>query len=163
MTTLEAPALAGIHHVKLPVSDLQRSMDWYESRLGYQLVQEFREEGELAGVGMSHPNGGPHLALRLNPELAAQVAGFDYFSIGVPDEATIRSLAERLTALGDEHAGVQFATRGWILPMTHDPDGHEVRFYTVEHHTDPDSAEVYVVEDAIATAEQRERAYEASR
>lgn len=161
MTTLEAPALAGIHHVKLPVSDLQRSMDWYESRLGYYLTQEFREDGELAGVAMSHPNGGPNLALRLNPDLAAQVAGFDYFAIGVPDETTIRTLAERLSAMGEEHVGVQFATFGWILPMTHDPDGHEVRFYTVEHHTEPVAGKVGVVDDAIATSTQREAEYAA--
>ena len=33
----DAPALAGIHHVKLPVTDLARSREWYESRLGYQV------------------------------------------------------------------------------------------------------------------------------
>jgi hypothetical protein len=32
---------------------------------------------------------------------------------------------------------VHFASIGWILPLLHDPDGHEVRFYTIEHHTDP--------------------------
>ncbi len=36
------------------------------------------------GVALAHPNGGPDLALRLNPELAARAAGFDYFAtIGV--------------------------------------------------------------------------------
>jgi hypothetical protein len=30
------------------------------------------------------------------------------------------------------------ASTGWILPLLHDPDGHEVRFYTVAHHTEPD-------------------------
>ncbi|GEP39594.1 hypothetical protein NPS01_32570 [Nocardioides psychrotolerans] len=31
--------------------------------------------------------------------------------------------------------------------MTHDPDGHEVRFYTVEHHTETTSDQVRVVND----------------
>ena len=64
---LETPALAGIHHLKLPVTDLARSRSWYESRLGYQLVAEFVEEGTLMGIAMDHPNGGPQLALRLDP------------------------------------------------------------------------------------------------
>ena len=66
-------------------------------------------------------------------------AGFDYFAIGVPDKPAIEALADRLTALGEEHAGVHWASMGWILPYVHDPDGHEVRFYTHQHHTEPES------------------------
>jgi hypothetical protein len=51
----------------------------------------------------------------------------------VPDRGSIQALAAHLSALGEEHAGVHFASIGWILPMLHDPDGHEVRFYTMEH------------------------------
>ena len=34
MSVSDAPALAGIHHLKLPVTDLARSREWYRSRLG---------------------------------------------------------------------------------------------------------------------------------
>jgi catechol 2,3-dioxygenase-like lactoylglutathione lyase family enzyme len=152
----EVPALAGVHHLKLPVSDLARSLAWYESRLGYRLDAEFVEQGTLMGVAMGHPHGGPQLALRLNPDKAAAAAGFDYFAIGVPDKPALVALAERLTALGEQHAGVHFATIGWILPMLHDPDGHEIRFYTVEHHTDIDPDTVTRIHDPRETAERRE-------
>ena len=112
----EAPRLAGIHHVKLPVRDLDRSIHWYGSRLGYRKAVECVEAGTLMGGGLCHPNGGPERGLRLDPDRAAAAAGFDYFSIGVPDRATIEALAERLTALGETHAGVHFASIGWILP-----------------------------------------------
>lgn len=148
----EVPALAGVHHLKLPVADLERSERWYASRLGYRRASEFLEHGELMGVGLEHPAGGPGLALRLDPRRAAAAAGFDYFAIGVRDEAALRALADRLTRLGESHAGVHHATLGWILPMLHDPDGHEVRFYTVAHHTEPDPERVVVVEDAAGTA-----------
>jgi catechol 2,3-dioxygenase-like lactoylglutathione lyase family enzyme len=154
----EAPRLAGVHHLKLPVSDLERSRAWYESRLGYALQIEFVEQGTLMGIGLSHLNGGPYLALRLDPARAAAAAGFDYFAIGVPDQAAIEALAERLTALGEEHAGVHQATAGWILPMLHDPDGHEVRFYTIEHHTDYTPDSVATVHDPRETAERQEAA-----
>lgn len=143
----EAPTLAGVHHLKLPVTNLRRSQQWYETRLGYRLTAEFHEHGELKGIGMEHPNGGPGLALRLDPERARAAAGFDYFAIGVPDEGAIRVLADRLTELGEEHAGVHRATLGWILPMLHDLDAHEVRFYTVQHHTEPDPDNVLIVDN----------------
>ena len=133
---MDAPALAGVHHLKLPVSDLERSRSWYESRLGYELDREFVEGGTLMGVGLRHPNGGPGLALRLDPDRAAAAAGFDYFAIGVPDKDALDDLAARLTALGEHHAGVHVASTGWILPLLHDPDGHEVRFYTIAQHTE---------------------------
>jgi catechol 2,3-dioxygenase-like lactoylglutathione lyase family enzyme len=158
----EAPRLAGVHHLKLPVRDLDRSRDWYHSRLGYQVSVEFVERGRLMGLSMRHPNGGPDLALRLDPERAAAAAGFDYFAIGVPDQTALDDLADRLTALGETHAGVHFATVGWILPMLHDPDGHEVRFYTTEHHTATPDHGVITVHDPRETAERREREHHAT-
>jgi catechol 2,3-dioxygenase-like lactoylglutathione lyase family enzyme len=140
--TSSAPALSGIHHVKLPVRDLARSRAWYESRLGYEVQLEFVERGTLMGLAMRHPNGGPDLALRLDPDRAAAAAGFDYFAIGVADKPAIDALAERLSDLGEDHAGVHYATIGWILPMLHDPDGHEIRFYTHAAHTEPAPGEV---------------------
>jgi len=152
----DIPRLDGIHHVKLPVSDLQRSRAWYESRLGYQVQMEFVEQGKLMGLAMVHPNGGPGFALRLDPERAAAAAGFDYFAIGVPDQAAITALAARLDELGESHAGVHYASIGWILPELHDPDGHEVRFYTTVHHTDASPEHVVTVQDPRESALQRE-------
>jgi len=154
----DAPALAGIHHVKLPVTDLARSRDWYESRLGYQVQIEFVEQGRLMGYGLAHPNGGPQLGLRLDPERARAAAGFDYFAIGVPDREAIDQLAARLTRLGEQHAGVHWASIGWILPHLHDPDGHEVRFYTVTHHTDFAPGTVTTINDPRESSERHERA-----
>ncbi len=126
----EVPALAGVHHLKLPVTDLARSLDWYQSRLGYRVQVEFVEQGQLMGYGLAHPAGGPDLGLRLDPARARAAAGFDYFAIGVPDRAAMIELAARLDALGQAHAGVHEASFGWILPEVPDPDGHALRFYT---------------------------------
>jgi catechol 2,3-dioxygenase-like lactoylglutathione lyase family enzyme len=158
----DAPALAGIHHLKLPVTDLARSREWYRSRLGYEVRMEFVEQGKLMGYGLSHPNGGPELGLRLDPDRARAAAGFDYFAIGVPDKEAIDQLAARLAALGERHAGVHWASIGWILPHLHDPDGHEVRFYTIQHHTGLDPDGVTTINDPRENAERREREHQAS-
>jgi len=157
MSMPDVPALAGIHHLKLPVTDLARSLAWYSSRLGYRAEAEFVEQGKLMGYTMAHPNGGPPLGLRLDPDRARAAAGFDYFSIGVPGKDAIDDLAGRLTALGEEHAGVHRASLGWILPLLHDPDGHEVRFYTIQHHTSLDPEAVTTVTDPRESAERRDR------
>jgi hypothetical protein len=105
------------------------------------------------GIGMLHPAGGPDLGVRLDPERAQAAAGFDYFAIGVADKGSLDALAARLDSLGEKHAGVHFASIGWILPELHDPDGHEVRFYTMEHHTSlPDKGETLTVNDPRETA-----------
>jgi catechol 2,3-dioxygenase-like lactoylglutathione lyase family enzyme len=150
--------LAGVHHLKLPVRDIVRSEAWYGRALGYRRTVEFREGENLMGILMIHPNGGPALALRLDPHRAQAAAGFDYFIIGVPDHATIDQLAARLDALGEPHGGVHQAGLGWIMPFLHDPDGHEVRFYTVEHHTSSEPDEVKRFDDPAELRRLRERA-----
>ena len=126
-----APVLDGIHHLKLPVTDLDRSLAWYQEHLGYGVMTEFVEEGVRMGVAMTHPNGGPDLALRSDPDRARAAAGFDYFAIGVPGHDPIEALAAHLAEKGVHHDGVHRTPVGWVLLGVHDPDGHEVRFYTV--------------------------------
>ncbi len=153
----DIPRLDGVHHLKLPVRDLARSEEWYGRVLGYRRSTQFVEDGRLMGIGMVHPNGGPGLALRLDPQKAEAAAGFDYFSIGVPSEAALRSLAVRLDALGERHGGILRGSHGWLLPYLHDPDGHEVRFYTSEEHTAHDQSQVMRVEGSRESLEQAER------
>lgn len=116
MTESNAPALAGIHHLKLPVTNLATALEWYRSHLGYQVEMEFVEKGELMGYAMAHPNGGPRFGLRLDPERARAAAGFDYLCFGVPGKAAVDDLASRLTAQNETRVGVHWATIGWILP-----------------------------------------------
>ncbi|MGH3351396.1 MAG: VOC family protein [Nocardioides sp.] len=160
MIAADAPVLDGVHHVKLPVSDLERTRSWYASRLGYVPLIEFTKGGRMTGITMRHPNGGPMIGFVLDPDLAGRASGFDYFSIGVRNKADLEDLAGRLAQLGEDNAGVHFATIGWILPGTHDPDGHEVRFYTNDHHTQPPVGDLpLVVDDPIGTETERERAH----
>jgi hypothetical protein len=56
MTKSDAPALAGIHRLKLPVRNLARSRERYHSRVGYNVEMEFVEKGRCA-LGQ---NRGPH-------------------------------------------------------------------------------------------------------
>ena len=47
---MTAPPITGVHHLKLPVSDLPRSRRWYESVLGLRVQREFHDDdGSLGG------------------------------------------------------------------------------------------------------------------
>lgn len=63
-------------------------------------------------AGVHHPNGDPSLGLMLAPERALAAAGFDYFSVGVPDRDRMEELAAHLTDLSEAHAGVHFGAIG---------------------------------------------------
>jgi catechol 2,3-dioxygenase-like lactoylglutathione lyase family enzyme len=47
-----------IRQIKVPVTDLQCSVDWYRQLLGLELHREFVEGGRLVGAVLRHQTGG---------------------------------------------------------------------------------------------------------
>lgn len=131
--TMSLAALTGIHHLKFPVSDLNRSRAWYGEVFGLQVEYEFPDEdGVVRGVAGTVPGlGGTGLALRENRAAARGLGGFDPVSFAIADRAAAQAWVERLDALGVAHSPVVEASFGWIVSF-HDPDGTEIRLYSVE-------------------------------
>lgn len=125
------PVLAGTHHVRLPVRDVERSVAWYSDLLGYERDFPFNDGERVLGWALKHSAGGPALALIHDPVRAASGAGFAYFAFGMPDEQAIQALCLRLDARGISHGGVQKALAGIKLPFVEDPDGHHLGFYKI--------------------------------
>ncbi len=148
MSPMNTPALDGIHHLKVHVTDVRRSAMWYARTLGYQPLMEFMQASRLVGYGMSHPRGGTLLTLRLDPEQARKTAGWVYFEMGVPDTGALRDLAQRLDDLDIGHGPVVRTPIGWLLPGVLDPDGHEMRFYVSEPQHVVDVAHPLRIHDA---------------
>lgn len=128
------PAMLGFHHVKLPVRDVARSRDWYRDVLGLAVELEFVEDGRLEGVALRDADSSLSLALRHDPGRAAALAGFDPVAIGVPAHADLLRWQERLDALGCPYGGVVEGHQGQVLVGLRDPDGLEIRLYTLERH-----------------------------
>nr|MBA2600075.1 VOC family protein [Actinomycetota bacterium] len=130
---METGEILGLHHVKVPVTDLARSRAWYERVFDLEVLLEFPDDdGSVRGVGY-RPKGGFGLSLREDPEVARGISGFDPFAILLRDKPDVEAWARRLDDLGVQHSPIIEAAIGWILAF-HDPDGMELRFYTEVAH-----------------------------
>ena len=123
--------ILGLHHIKVPVTNLARSRAWYERVFELKPTMEFPDDdGVVRGVAYQ-PLGGFSLALRENPAVARGIAGYDPFAILLQGRADIDAWAARLDSLGVEHSPVIEASIGWMLAFL-DPDGLELRLYTAK-------------------------------
>ena len=124
------PDLAGVHHVKLPVADLDRSRRWYTAVLGLSVEIEFVEDGVVRGLALAGASGSLRLALRHDPDRAAAWAGFDPVALAVPTREDVQAWQCRLNELDQTHGGVVTGHNGGsVLIGLHDPDGIEIRLY----------------------------------
>jgi catechol 2,3-dioxygenase-like lactoylglutathione lyase family enzyme len=123
------PTINGYHHVKLPVSDVRRSRDWYQRVLGLHIGIEFVEADELMGVALRDDDNTIDLALRQDPARAVALAGFDPLALCVPEPAALAAWQQRLADLGESHHGIVEGHAGQVLVGLHDPDGIEIRLY----------------------------------
>jgi catechol 2,3-dioxygenase-like lactoylglutathione lyase family enzyme len=122
--------LSGFHHVKLPVSDVARSRDWYQRVMGFEVVIEFVEDDVLMGVALADGAESLSIALRHDPARAAALSGFDAVALGVPSRAEVKQWCARLDDLDEAHGGVVTGHNGGsVLIGLHDPDGIEIRLY----------------------------------
>jgi catechol 2,3-dioxygenase-like lactoylglutathione lyase family enzyme len=126
------PILAGIHHVKLPVTDPERSRDWYQRVFGFTTELDFVEDGRLMGVAMIDPASQIRLAVRREPDRAQVLYGFDPIALAVATRAELEAWRRWLEQQKIAHQPVTQAHIGWIISGIHDPDGIEIRLYTLE-------------------------------
>ncbi len=133
----QPPPLQGIHHLKLPVSDLDTSLTFYERAFGARRIPEadhrHASDGSLYAYILAVPGLGTALELRLDPERAERHRLFDPVTIAVRDRATLAAWDEYLTGQGIVHSEVITAIQAWLIVVP-DPDGHRLRLYTLETH-----------------------------
>jgi len=127
--TIVMPALTGVHHIALTVTDVERSVPWYERVLGFT-PSGSADEGEqglrkvfLRGFGVT-------LTLVQHP--AAERAAFDesrpgldHLTFSVADEDALRFWTERLTEHGVTFSPIteEISAPGTSVISLRDPDG----------------------------------------
>ncbi len=122
--------LVQIKQVKVPVSDLQRSVSWYRALLDLDLIREFVEDGVLTGAVLADSDAGFLIGLRHRDAIAGQpsLKGYDLFSIGVESVDTLRELVHRCAQLHIAHGSLMDRGPDGTHLDVPDPDGTVVRF-----------------------------------
>ena len=131
--TLAPPPLAGLHHIQLPVSDLDASIAWFERVLGARYQPQFDHYDAHAirfAVILEVPGLEVPLQLRHSHELAEAIVGYEPVTFGAADRAHLDDWGSHLDACGVEHSGVRTARTGETIDFS-SPDGARLRFYTL--------------------------------
>ena len=136
-TAIGISGLSRIAQIKLPVTDLARSVTWYQDLLGLRLWVEFVEDDELRGAALIDPEGRFNIALRDRRACASQpdLGGFDVVAFQPASRAVLDDLIARCERLGISHSGIEETPAGPRLDIP-DPDGTVLRFYHFTGSTD---------------------------
>ena len=121
--------LAGIHHITLPVSDVDHSASWYETAFGFATASASGDANDH-GVTLVHPEVGTTVVLRHDPPRAAALEGFDVLTFAV---GTLDDLHALVARLDEQHIGhgAPTALAAGVTVDVRDPDGMVVRVSTL--------------------------------
>src|SRR5690348_6519250 len=124
---LEVCAKLSFNHAMVYVKDVQRALEFYRDLLGFEMVDEFRDEGKPVYARLRAPGGDGTVALHMAGP------GTSLASEGVRLYFEIRELDEFCRKLQAKHFYITQMPRmmpwGWRHAYLNDPDGHEISLY----------------------------------
>jgi glyoxylase I family protein len=131
---MSTPEINGFGHIDLTVTDVERSVRWWEEVLGFQLVNT-RETADFKLWSVIHPCGffiGMMSHTRPGIDrFDERNVGLDHLALRVPDRAALEAWAQHLDALGVEHSGVQEELAGPLI-VFRDPDNIQLELWAFD-------------------------------
>jgi glyoxylase I family protein len=131
---MEAPGIDGFGHIDLTVTDVDRTVRWWEEVMGFTLVNtrdtpDFKLRSVIDPSGffigfMSHAN-------PASDRFDERAVGLDHFALRVADRATLDAWVGRFDDLGVEHSGVQEEQAGPVV-VFRDPDNIQFELWAFD-------------------------------
>ena len=134
---MSSPAITGISHVDLSVTDLASSISWYTQLL--DMVPLFGGRNDERGYDAQYlmePNSGVVIGLEqhdANPGTAfdERRVGLDHLSFNVDSREQLDAWLARLDELGVPHSGIT-EEENWDVLVLRDPDNVQLEFILVK-------------------------------
>ncbi|MGV0791444.1 VOC family protein [Mycolicibacterium sp. XJ1819] len=142
MSQDKAPAVTGVHHVSITVTDLEASVAWYQRLLQADRVPtKFPHYGrEDTGFGelLIEPRSGIVIGLHTNTGNDGQPfdearTGLDHLALNVATRDELQSWTAWLDELGIEHSGVRAIDEPFPFATVvfRDPDNVQLELFTM--------------------------------
>ena len=127
--TVDQPAVVGLHHLRVPVSDVMCSRDWYSTVFDFEPRLTLEEEDRVVGVVLIHESG-LTLGLHHAPELARSLEGFCLIALSVGDSDDLDHWCTHLDTPGPSTLRPAEGHVGWYIEVS-DPDGLIIQLHTI--------------------------------
>jgi glyoxylase I family protein len=131
---MELPTINGFGHIDLTVTDVDRTVEWWERVLGFARINT-RDTASFKLRSVIHPCGF-FIGFMSHTQPAStrfdeRAVGLDHLALRVPDRAALEAWGKRLDDLGVAHSGVQEEQAGPVI-VFRDPDNIQLELWAFD-------------------------------
>ena len=136
------PAFTGVSHLELTVSDVDRSVTWYERVFGMRKIAENSEDDHPTDGVFAHvvnvidPTSGLVLGLirhrgQSDDAFSEHRVGLDHLALDVQSRSELETWVEHLDRCGVRHSGINDQPYGSVL-VFRDPDNIQLELFALK-------------------------------